>query len=205
MKRIAAALAVVAPLLAFGQEAAPQLQEDPRVARYRDVERGVFVGFEAGYMGLTDTPTADRAKFPYAGASGGSAGGLLVGVTLGVDLGSRLSVALYGQGGNQKASTNYGAFSLYGGGLDVRFSLLGVRDRNDWERFFVYLHGRGGYAITSPDGLFGTNEVMVQGGPGVEYYTRLRHFSVGFAADYVYATKAKASGYALYPTVRYTF
>ena len=206
MKRILAALVVAAPALALAQQAAPQLPEDPRVARFRDVERGVFVGFEAGYLGLTDTPTDSPADFPAASPSGGgSAGGIVVGVTLGVDLGRRLSVALFGQGTNQKADPNYGAFNLFAGGVDVRVAVLGVKDRNDWERFYVYLHGRGGYARTSPEGLFGTNDVLVQGGPGVEYYTHLRHFSVGLAADYVYATQAKASGFAVYPSVRYTF
>lgn len=206
MKRILAALVVAAPLLAAGQEAAPQLQEDPRVARFRDVERGFFVGFEAGYLGLTKTPLAQPSKFPSAPPSGGgSAGGMVVGVSIGVDLGNRLSLSLFGQGTNQKANVSYGVFSLYGGGVDARFALLGVKDRNDWERFYLYVHGRGGYARTEPDGLFGTNDVLVQGGPGIEYYTRLRHFSIGLAADYVYATKAKASGYAVYPTVRFTF
>jgi hypothetical protein len=46
---------------------------------------------------------------------------------------------------------------------------------------------------------------MIAGGPGVEYYTRLRHFSIGLAADALYALKAKAAGYAVYPTIRYTF
>jgi hypothetical protein len=205
VKRILAALIVVLPLLAAGQEAAPRLQEDPRVARFRDVERGLFVGFEAGYLRLQDTPTDDPAKFPYAGTSGGASGGMVVGVTLGMDLGTRLSVALVGQGGNQKARASYGAFSLYGGGADVRFALIGVKDRNDWERFYLYVHGRGVYALTRPEGLFGSNDLLIQGGPGVEYYTRLRHFSIGLAGDYVYATKAGSSGFAVYPTVRYTF
>ena len=113
MKRLVLAVALAAPLLALAQESAPALQEDPRAARFRDVERGFFVGFELGYLGMLDTPTADPAKFPYAGEGGGSAGGLLVGANVGVDLGSRLSVSLYGQGGNQRASVDYGAFSLY--------------------------------------------------------------------------------------------
>jgi hypothetical protein len=206
VKRILAALAVAAPLLALGQEAAPQLQEDPRAARFRDVERGFFVGFEAGYMGFSDTPVAEPASFAFAPAGGGgSASGMVVGVTAGIDLGKRLSLALFGQGGTQEADASYGAFSLFAGGLDVRVALFGVKDRNDWERFYVYLHGRGGYARSYPEGLFGTDDVLVQGGPGVEYFTHLRHFSIGLAADYVYATQAKASGFAVYPTVRYTF
>lgn len=202
---LALAIALALPLGAAAQGAAPQLQEDPRAARFRDVERGFFVGLEAGYLALTDTPTSDPVKFPYAGKSGGGAGGPLVGVLVGVDLGTWVSVALFGQGGNERASVNYGAFSLLAAGLDLRVALFGARDRNDWQRLFVYVHGRGGYARTYPEGLFGTADTLVQGGLGVEYYTRLRHFSVGFAGDYVYATKAKASGFAVYPTVRYTF
>jgi hypothetical protein len=200
-----AALVLLVPALALGQDAAPKLEEDPRAAKFRDVERGFFVGFEAGYLRLLDTPTADREKFPLAGDSGGGAGGILVGALVGVDLGSRLSLALYAQGGNARASPDYGAFSVYAGGLDVKVAILGRKDRNDWERFFVYAHARGGWAKTYPEGLFGTDDVVVAGGPGVEYYTRLRHFSVGIGADLVYATKAGAAGFAVYPTVRYTF
>jgi hypothetical protein len=197
------ALALSAPLLSAAQEAAPPLEENPKAAHFKDVERGFYVGFLAGYMGFFNTPTADREKYPYAGGSGGRGGGMLVGVDIGRDFSSRLSVSLFGQGGNEHS--NYGAFSLYGGGLDVRYAYYGSKDRNDWERFFLYVHGRGAYAKTYPKGLFGTNEILIQGGPGLEYFTRLRHFSIGFALDYVYAAKAKASGYAAYPTVRYTF
>lgn len=204
-RTLAVVALLLAPALVTAQEAAPRLQEDPRAAKFKDVERGLFVGFEAGYLGLLDTPTADPDQFPLAGDSGGRAGGLVVGALLGVDLGSRVSVALFAQGGNQRASVNYGAFSLFAGGLDAKVALLGRRDRNDWERFYVYVHARGGYAMTYPDGLFGTTDVVIAGGPGVEYHAQLRHFSIGLGADAVYATKAGALGFAVYPTVRYTF
>jgi hypothetical protein len=203
---VALAAVLAAPLAAAAQDtAAPQLQEDPRAPKFRDVERGLFFGLEAGYLRMLETPTADTEKFPYAGTGGGSSGGLLLGVTFGVDLGNRLSIAAFGQGGTQTAGSKYGAFSLYSGGLDLRVAVFGKKDRNDFERFYVYVHGRGGFARTYPEGLFGTDELVFSGGPGLEYFTPLRHFSVGFATDYVYASKAKASGFALYPTVRYTF
>ena len=207
VRRTAVALALVAAVVpvARAQEAAPQLQEDPRAAKYRDVERGFFVGLEAGYLSFLETPTANPAAFPYAGASGGSAGGVLVGLNAGVDVGSRVALSVYAQGGNERANVNYGAFSVYGVGGDVRVSVLGLKDRNAFERFFVYLHARAGYARTWPTGLFGHTDVLVAAGPGIEYYTRLRHFSVGLATDYVRATKAKANGFAIYPTLRYTF
>lgn len=203
--RTLAIVALLAPALALGQEAAPHLQEDPRAARFDDVERGFFVGFEAGYLHLLDTPTDDRERYQLAGESGGSAGGVLVGVLAGVDLGKRISVAVYAQGGNERASANYGAFSLLAAGLDGKVALFGWRDRNDWERLYVYVHGRGGYAKTYPEGLFGTTDLLVAGGPGIEYFTRLRHFSIALGADVVYATKAGAAGFAVYPTLRYTF
>ena len=199
------AVALLVPALALAQDAAPQLQEDPRAARFKDVERGFFVGFEAGYLGLLDTPTADREQFRLAGESGGRAGGLLVGAMVGVDLGKRVSVALFVQGGNERADANYGAFSLLSAGADGKLALMGWRDRNDWERLYFYVHGRAGYAKTYPQGLFGTNDVVVAGGPGVEYFTKLRHFSIALGADVVYATSAAAAGFAIYPTVRYTF
>ncbi len=205
MKPLAAALALLLPALALAEDAAPQLQEDPRAAKFRDVERGFFIGFEAGYQGWLDTPTADREKFPLAGESGGYAGGLLVGAMMGVDLGQRLSVSVYAQGGTAKASPDYGSFGLFAGGADVKVSLLKWRDRNDWDRTFLYVHGRAGFARTSPEGLFGTDDLVVAGGPGIEYYTRLRHFSIALGADVVHATKAGATGFTVYPTVRYTF
>ncbi len=201
-----AALALLLPAVALAQEAAPRLQEDPRAAKFKDVERGVFVALEAGYLGLLDTPPAtDLAAFPLAKESGGRAGGVVIGVLVGVDIGKRLSVGLYGQGGNERASLDYGAFSLYAAGLDLKVSVIGRKDRNDWERFYAYVHARGGYARTYPDGLFGTDDLLVAGGLGVEYFTQLRHFSVGIAVDGLYATKAAVAGVAVYPIVRYTF
>ena len=177
--------AALLPAAALGQEAAPPMPEDPRAPRYREVERGLFTGFEAGYLSLFKTPVADRAKFPFAGDGGGNAGGILVGATLGYDLTRRLAVAIYALGGNARASISSDTYGV--------------------ERLHFYVHGRGGLLITQPEGLLGKNDVYVAGGPGVEYFTHLRHFSVGLAADIAYLTKAKAAGLTVTPTLRYTF
>ncbi|HEX9244366.1 MAG TPA: adventurous gliding motility protein CglE [Anaeromyxobacter sp.] len=205
MKNLVAVLLLLPALAAAQEQAAPQLQEDPRAARFRDVERGVFIGVDVGYLTLGSTPTADQAKNSLAGAGGGRAGGLVLGVNAGVDLGSRVSLALFAQGGNLTAGPNYGAFSLLSAGLDARLAFASWRDRNDWERLFAYVHGRGSWARTYPEGLFGTKDVLLAGGIGIDYYTKLRHFSIGAAADGVYATQAKSFGIAVYPTLRYTF
>jgi hypothetical protein len=199
------AAALLLPALALAQDSAPQLQEDPRAAKFADVERGWFVGFDLGYLTLANTPTADQAKYSLAGDSGGRAGGMVVGANAGADLGKHFSLALFAQGGNLTAGANYGAFSLLSAGLDARWAFQSWRDRNDWERLFLYVHGRGSWARTYPEGLFGTHDTLFAGGVGIDYYTKLRHFSVGAAVDGVYAVSAKTFGLAIYPTVRYTF
>jgi len=171
-----AALLPLGALAQEGGQSAPPMPEDPRAPRYREVERGLFTSFEVGWLELFKTPTADRAKFSFAGPAGGNAGGFLVGASLGYDLTRRISLAAYALGGNQRASLSYGAFSVLSAGGDLRVSLFGPRDRYEVERFYVYLHARGGYLLTQPTGLFGSNDVYLGGGPGVEYLTQLRKF-----------------------------
>jgi hypothetical protein len=200
---VALLLSSLAPA-ALAQEAAPALQEDPRAARFREVERGLFASFEIGYLHLFETPVADPAAFPYAGA-GGSAQGIVSGLLVGYDLSSRLAVSLFAWQGNATASASYGAFGITAAGADLRFALLGMRDSNEVERLYLYLHARGGYVWTRPKGLFGDNDVLAQGGVGLEYFTRLRHFSVGVTVDGLYFTTAKTTGLSVVPTLRYTF
>jgi hypothetical protein len=200
--------ALVAALLCLGaraQEAAPPLPEDPRAPRFREIERGFSAGLEAGWMGFFKTPTAEPSRYPSAGSGGGFAQGLDVAMTLGAELGDRLGLSLVLLGVNQKAAVSYGSFSLVGVGADVRVVLARLPDSQGVDRLQVYAHARGAYFLTEPHGLFGTTDVLAAGGPGVEYYTRLRHFSLGLALDGVYALKAKAPGIALVPTLRYTF
>jgi len=216
---VAALLLALAASSARGQEAAPTLQEDPRAAKFKDVERGFFVGFDLGYLSFLKTPTADPAAHPYAGTGGGRSNGVGIGLNVGVDIGKRVAISLFAQGANESASVDYGAFSVYAGGLDVRVALWSLADRNGWERFFAYAHARGAYARSWPTGLFGDVDALLSVGAGVEYFTRLRHFSVGAAVDWVtskehfsyYASESllsrlvKSGGFAVYPTVRYTF
>jgi hypothetical protein len=200
---VVAAVAAAGPALA--QDAAPPPLEDPRAPKFKDVERGLFIGFEAGLLGLTTTPNQDPAKYPFATDGGGSATGPVVGLHLGYDLTSRLALALFVEGAELKASASYGAFDLLAAGLDVRYAFYGSKDRNGYERFFVYAHARGGYLVSHPQGLFSDTDVLVAGGLGAEYFTQLRHFSVGLQVDGLYVLSAKAPGFAITPLVRYTF
>jgi hypothetical protein len=204
-------LAVLAALAlgagaAQAQDAAPGPLEDPRAPKFADVERGFFVGLEAGWpVILTKTPTKDPIKFPYAPQGGGTATGHAIGLELGYDVTHRLALSLFADGLFEKAGANYGAFDLLVAGLDARWAFYGVKDRNGWERFFVYVHGRGGYTLTNPSGLFGTNDLMLGGGVGAEYFAQLRHFSWWAQLDGVYVLSAASPGAALLTGVRYTF
>jgi hypothetical protein len=204
--RLATALAVALfALAARAQGAAPPLPEDPRMPRFAEVERGLFAGFEAGAVMLFDTPTDDPAKYPFAGESGGRATGILTGVHLGYELSPAFAASLFVLGANAEADPSYGGFGLWATGADLRASFLSRRDRNGVERLRAYVHARVGYVVTRPTGLLGTTDLLVAGGPGVEYATRLRHFSIGVAADALWLAQAGAAGVSIAPTVRYTF
>lgn len=190
---------------ASAEEPAPPLPEDPRAPRYAEVEHGVFSALETGWFTLFKTPVADRARYPYAGSGGGASSGWLTGVRVGYELGDRLALAGFALGGNASASPSYGAFELVALGGDVRGALLRGEDRQGVERLLLYLHGRAGWLLTRPSGLFGTSDLLLAGGPGIEYFTRLRHFSVGLAIDGLYVVSAGAPGLAVTPIVTYTF
>jgi hypothetical protein len=202
---VAALAAALFSTAAPAQDAAPALPEDPRAARFREIERGFFTGLEAGWMGFFETPVAEPTRYRAAGKGGGMSSGLHLALTVGADLGERVSLALLLLGVNQEAGVSYGAFSLVGGGGDLRVNLAGFADSQQVTRTFVYAHARGAWFVTEPHGLFGKTDVLVAGGVGVEYFTRLRHFSVGLAVDGLYALQAKSAGIAATPTLRYTF
>ena len=207
---VACALAALLPGLALAQEAAPQLEENPRAPRFAEVERGFFVGMEAGFLGILKTPVADPTRHPYAclpgsSCSGGFASGLAVSVDIGYDFSSRFAGSLLLLQGFETASKSYGSFQLTAAGADLRWAFVATRDVNGVERFFAFLRGRGAYVWTYPQGLFGTTDVMAGGGLGIEYYTRLRHFSVGLAVDGYYFFQAKVPAFDALATLRYTF
>jgi hypothetical protein len=201
----AALFAALLPRVILAQEAAPLIPEDPRAPRFREVERGPFAGFELGWMAFFKTPTAEPSRYPSAGSGGGVAQGTSLGLLVGSELGDRLAVALLLLGANQQASISYGAFSLAGAGADVRLNFSRRQDGQGVPRLVFYAHLRGAFYLTEPHGLFGKTGTLAGGGLGLEYATRLRHFSVGLALDGVYALQAKSPGIAVLPGLRYTF
>ena len=207
---VACALAALLPGWSAAQDAAPQLQEDPRAPRFAEVERGFFANLEVGYLGLTKTPVADPARHSYAclpGSScqGGFASGLALSIDLGYDITRRFAGSLFWMQAFAAASDTYGSFSLGMGGVGLRYAFLALDDANGVERFYTFVRARGAYVITYPQGLFGTTDWMAGGGLGIEYYTRLRHFSVGLVVDGLYFFRAAVPAFDVLATLRYTF
>ena len=98
-----------------------------------------------------------RSSRSRATSGGGSAGGSLVGATVG--RGPRhAALARAVRPGRQPAGRRElrRVQPVRGGRSTCSVALLGVKDRNDWERFYLYVHGRGGFAQSYPEGLFGT-------------------------------------------------
>jgi hypothetical protein len=207
MIRLAALAALaLAAASARAQDAAPGPVEDPRAPKFADVERGFFVGLEAGWpVVLLETPTKDPGKFPQAEGGGGTATGLAAGLQLGYDVTNRFALSIFVDGWFMEADASYGAFDVMSVGLDARWAFWASKDRNGWERFFVYVHARGGYVLSHPAGLFGDTDLMLGGGLGVEYFAQLRHFSWWAQVDGVYVLAAASPGAALLTGVRYTF
>jgi hypothetical protein len=202
---LAAAMAALLPVVASGQEAAPPMPEDPRAPRYHEVERGFHAGFEVGYLTLNKTPTHDKGAYPSAGDGGGRSNGVVVATVVGYDLADWLALSVYGLGSVSSADRSYGSFSLFSVGPDVRASFVAWRDAYGTGRLRLYLHARGGPLWTRPIGLLGNTDFYLAGGPGLEYFTHLRHFSVGLAGDVGYLIDVKSLAFAVVPTVRYTF
>jgi len=145
-----------------------------------EVERGVFFGLDIGpaFLSVFFAGNTYSANADYVGNSGGTASG---------------------------------DFSSISSGLAVRWNFLGFADSQGVQRTWLYLKAGGGFALLKPNALFATNPVdsygsiLVFGGPGLQYYTRLRHFSVGVEVVGSYLLKPKTFGFAITPNLRYAF
>ena len=86
----------------------------------------------------------------------------------------------------------------------ARLSLAGISDANDVKRTWFYLRGGAGYAKFYPAALL-SPDALLFAGPGIEYFTRIRHFSIGFEVTGSYLLNSKTFGFALAPNLRYAF
>lgn len=201
MLRLRVLLVAIAPLAAFGQ--APG---DKPAETFREVERGIFLGASAGPFFIFNPPATDPAQRKLSPGQNGT-------LEVGIDLGELASLSVFAMVTANRADSSYtgtsggsysGDFSSLVPGASVRVNLLGLADANQTRRTFFYLRGGAGYAIFSPSKLLGP-DLLVFAGPGVEYYTRLRHFSIGVEVTGTVLVGSLAFGVAVTPSLRYAF
>lgn len=178
---------------------------------YREVERGVWVGSNLGAVYMF--------KLPGEGAA--ASWGSLIGVEAGVDLGKWVQLGLVAWGQSVGAPADYkgitddaldpkrarGDFQSLMLGGSLRLAFLSFGDDNGVDRTFVYARFAGGATMSRPVGIIDEQGMFASGGLGVEYFTRLRHFSVGFEVQgmALIGDSGTAAGVAMLPHLKYTF
>jgi len=203
---VCAALAV--PALASAQSSAPTAPVRDRPAEtFEEIERGLYFSVLGGPLFIVNPPAAEGTPRPFAP-------GQMAQVEAGLDIGERLSVGAFLMVASNRAGSDYvgfsggatsGDFSMLVPGVVARLHLKGFADAQGVERTWFYVRGGAGYALFSPKQLIPDPDILVFAGPGVEYYTRLRHFSVGIEVTGTFLVSSQSFGFAVTPNLRYAF
>ena len=199
--RLLAALACL-PALAFAQSTPPGA-EAAAARGFNEVERGVFLGVQAGGFFLMNAPF-----------SGPFSPGQSALVEAGYDFGERVSVSGFAMVTANRAGADYlgksaglasGDYSAVVPGVSARVNALGFADAQEVKRTWLYVRAGAGLALFSPHALLPDPDVLLFAGPGVTYHTRLRHFSVGLEVTGTFLVASGSLGFAVTPNVRYAF
>lgn len=186
-------------------------QREPTSVSVREVERGFWLGSRIGAVYYFQLP----------GENAASSFGSVMGVEAGVDLGRDLQLGVVAWGQSVGAPADYkgitddaldpkrsrGDFQTMMLGAMLRYSFLRFADDNGIDRTFVYARVAGGATLSRPVGIVDEQGYFASGGLGMEYFTRLRHFSVGLEIDAMslIGDSGTSLGVAALPHVKYTF
>jgi hypothetical protein len=196
------------PTLARAQksEAAANPVKDRPAVTFDEIERGLYFIVQGGPSFLVNPP-ADTGPRPFSTGQAAQ-------VEVGLDLGERLSLGVFVLGTANRAGSDYigksggaasGDFSTLVPGVTMRAHLVGFADNQEVKRTFIYARAGAGFVMFSPKLLLPDSDILVFAGPGVEYYTRLRHFSVGLEVTGSYLISSGTVGFALMPNLKYAF
>ncbi|PTL82543.1 adventurous gliding motility protein CglE [Vitiosangium sp. GDMCC 1.1324] len=193
--------ALALPALANAQAAGDRPAET-----FEEIERGLYFSVLGGPFFIVNPPASSGPR-PFSP-------GQMAQVEVGVDIGERLSIGAFLMGASNRAGSDYvgnsggaasGDFSTLVPGALARVHLVGFADSQDVKRTWLYVRGGAGYAIFRPKQLLPDSDILVFAGPGLEYYTRLRHFSVGVEVTGSLFVKSQSFGFAVTPNLRYAF
>ena len=196
---------VLASSLAFAQASKV---EDKKAVSYNEIERGFFFEARGGFWGIINPPTL-------AGGFTEFAPGQAIGLDMGFDIGERVSPSIFLLASANRMSSNYlglsttgaasGDFQAMTPGAAVKVRLVGLVDSQDVQRTWIYLRAGAGVVFYSPAALLPNIDVLITGGAGIEYFTRLRHFVIGLEANFNFMALTQAVGFSILPTVKYAF
>ncbi len=201
-------ITVCAALLFSSAAWAQAPAKDKAAVTFNEIERGLFFGVQGGWLFLTNPPAQAGSQRPFST-------GQTAFVEVGYELGERISVAAFLMAAQNRTSARYtgfsenhafsGDFATLAPGATARFNLLGFNDGQDIKRTWLYARAGAGFAMFSPKTLLPRPDVLAFAGPGVEYFTRLRHFSVGLEAMGAYLVSGGTIGFTVTPNLRYAF
>jgi hypothetical protein len=198
-------LLMLVPCVALAQG---KTLKDKEEIKFNEIERGFTVGGGAGFWVLFNAPAVGNATRPISI-------GQTVRVDIGGDFGERVVAGVMLQAATNKADAAYlgttgvsasGDFSELMPGVGVKVNIVGFDDNQDVKRTWIYARAAAAAALYFPKTLIDKFDVMLQGGLGIEYFTKLRHFAVGFEASFVFMALTGTFGLSG-PTVtlRYSF
>jgi hypothetical protein len=197
---------VVCAALAIPALANAQAAGDRPAETFEEIERGPYFSVLGGPFFIVNPPASSGPR-PFSP-------GQMAQVEVGVDIGERLSLGAFVMAASNRAGSEYvgnsggaasGDFSMLVPGAVARLHLVGLADAQEVQRTWVYVRGGAGYTLFRPKQLLPDSDILVFAGPGLEYYTRLRHFSVGVEVTGSFFVKSQSFGFAVTPNLRYAF
>lgn len=202
MRSIVSALAVLA-ILAPGVAAASETTEDKKPTKFEEIERGFHIDAQIGALVLFS---------PKNQANGGVSPGLTIDVGMGYDITDSVSLDLFFMGSNIATPSGFvsengmqGDISAFTIGLMGSYAFWGRPDDNGVNRLFLDGHVGAGASIMRPKDIYESMDFMIRAGVGLEYFTRLRHFSVGVDLDFTFFVKNLGAGILIMPNMKYAF
>lgn len=209
MKRFSSlgVIVALASSLALAQSAAPKL-EDKKALKYNEIERGFFFEGRGGFFGVINPPALSGGRTYFSA-------GQAIGLDMGVDIGERISPSIFLLASSNRMLSDYtglnttgaasGDFGAITPGVAAKIRLVGLADSQDVQRTWIYVRAAAGVVFYSPPSLLPTLDVMISGGAGIEYFTRLRHFVIGVEANFNFMALTQSVGFSVLPTVKYAF
>lgn len=181
--------------------------EDKKAPAIQEIERGFYFEARGGFFGVVNPPAGGSSKSYFAT-------GQAVELDMGFDIGDRVSPSIFLLATANKMGSDYTGYS--GGtasgdfgsmipGVGVKVRLVGLDDSQSVKRTWVYVHAAGGVVFYSPSALLNRLDVLLAAGPGIEYFTKLRHFSIGVEANFNFMVLTQTIGFSILPTVKYSF